>query len=359
VRIRAERDDLADVLSRAARAIGSRSPLPILQGVLVEVAGQTLKVTGTDLEVTVRTELEVEVMEEGVTVIPARFASEAVRKMPPGAVVLQAADGEVEITGGGPQFKFREMPAEDFPKIAEADLEGAVEVDGDAFLAALSQVSVAASNDDARPILTGVFFESEGGALRMVATDSYRLAVKDLPGIHAELTGLVPVRALRELKRTVGASKLKVAIGSRDATFASERGTLTARLIEGTFPNYRQLIPESYPHQLTVDRDSLLEAVDRASLVAEDHIPVRLLLRSDGMDLSVTRQDVGGESEHIAATYTGDELEIAFNSRYLNDGLSVVDGDDIVLDLMDPLKPGVLRGSASEEFLYLLMPVRL
>jgi len=359
VRIRAERDDLADVLSRAARAIGSRSPLPILQGVLVEVAGQTIKVTGTDLEVTVRTELEVEVMEEGNTVIPARLASEAVRKMPPGAVVLQAADGEVEITGGGPQFKFREMPAEDFPKVPEADLEGAVEVDVDAFSAALSQVSVAASNDDARPILTGVFFESEGGALRLVATDSYRLAVKDLPAIHAELAGLVPVRALRELKRTVGASKLKVAIGSREATFASERGTLTARLIEGTFPNYRQLIPESYPHQLTVDRDSLLEAVDRASLVAEDHIPVRLLLRSDGMDLSVTRQDVGGESEHIAATYTGDEMEIAFNSRYLNDGLSVVDGDDVVLDLMDPLKPGVLRGSASEEFLYLLMPVRL
>lgn len=359
MRIRAERDDLADVLSRAARAIGSRSPLPILQGVLVEVIGKTMRVTGTDLEVTVRTELEVEVMEDGVTVIPARLASEAVRKLPAGAVVLQAADGEIEITGGGPQFKFRELPSDDFPKIAEPDLSGAVEVDGDAFVAALAQVSVAASTDDARPILTGVYFETEGEALRMVATDSYRLAVRDLPSMKAALSGLVPVRALRELKRTVGSSRLKVAIGGREATFASDRGMLTARLIEGTFPNYRQLIPASYPNRLTVDRDSLLDAVDRASLVAEDHIPVRLLLREGGLDLSVKRQDVGGEDEHVEATYVGDEMEIAFNSRYLNDGLSVVEGDDVILDLMDPLKPGVLRGSGSEEFLYLLMPVRL
>lgn len=359
MRIRAERDDLADVLSRAARAIGSRSPLPILQGVLIEVTGQTMRVTGTDLEVTVRTELEVEVMEDGATVIPARLASEAVRKLPPGAVVLQAADGEIEITGGGPQFKFREMPADDFPKLTDPDLTGAVEVDGDAFTEALAQVSVAASHDDARPILTGVFFENEGGALRMVATDSYRLAVRDLPAMHADLAGLVPVKALRELKRTVGSSKLKVAMGAREATFASERGTLTARLIEGTFPNYRQLIPESYPNRVTVDRDSLLAAVDRASLVAEDHIPVRLMLREGGLDLSVTRQDVGGEAEHVEAGYSGDEMTIAFNSRYLNDGLSVLQGDDVILDLMDPLKPGVLRGSDSEEFLYLLMPVRL
>jgi DNA polymerase-3 subunit beta len=359
VRIRAERDDLADVLARATRAIGARSPLPILQGVLVEVTGKTMRVTGTDLDVTIRTDLEVEVIEDGTTVIPARLASEAVRKLPPGAVVLQAADGDVEITGGGPQFRFRELPADEFPKISEPDLTDAVDVDGAAFADALGQVAVAASNDDARPILTGVYFETQGGALRMVATDSYRLAVRDLPTMQAELAGLVPVRALRELKRTIGADTVKVAIGTREATFASERGTLTARLIEGTFPNYRQLIPESYPNRLTVNRDALLEAVDRASLVAEDHIPVRLMLQDGGLELSVTRQDVGGETEHIPAGYDGDEMTIAFNSRYLNDGLSVVEGDDVVLDLMDPLKPGVLRGADSEDFLYLLMPVRL
>lgn len=359
MRIRAERDDLADVLSRAARAIGTRSPLPILQGVLLEVQGRMLRVTGTDLEVTIRTNLEVEVMEEGRTVIPARLASDAVRKLPGGAVTIERSEGEVEISGGGPQFRLRELPADDYPKIADPDLAGAVEVDGAVFAEALAQVAVAASTDDARPILTGVFFESEGGKLRLVATDSYRLAVRDVPSVSADLAGLVPVRALRELQRTVGSPRLRITLGAREATFASDRGTLTARLIEGTFPNYRQLIPESYPARLTVDRDALLEAIDRASLVAEDHIPLRLTLQEGGIELSVTRQDVGRESEHVAAAYQGEEMTIAFNSRYLNDGVTAVDGDEVALDVLDPLKPGVIRGPESGDFLYLLMPVRL
>lgn len=359
MRIRAERDDLADVLSRAARAVGTRSPLPILQGLLIEVTGRTMRVTGTDLEVTIRTELEVEVMEEGVTVIPARLATEAVRKLPAGAVIVQAGEGEVEITGGGPRFRLRELSADDFPKVSEPDLTGAITVDGKNFAEAVAQVSVAASNDDARPILTGVFFESEDGALRLVATDSYRLAVRNLPSVEAGLSGLVPVRALKELARTIGADQLQIAIGAREATFGSARGTLTARLIEGTFPNYRQLLPDSYPNKLVIGRDPLLQAIDRASLVAEDHIPVRMLLQEGGVELSVTRQDVGGETEHVEASYTGDEMTIAFNSRYLNDGVQALSGTEVVLDVLDPLKPGVLRSVEGEEFVYLLMPVRL
>jgi len=333
--------------------------MPILQGVLVEVTGTTMRVTGTDLEVTVRTELDVEVMDGGSTVIPARLATEAVRKLPPGAVVLQAEGGEIEITGGGPRFRFREFNVEDYPKIAEPDLTGAVAVDGAAFASAVSQVAVAASTDDARPILTGVYFENEDGKLRMVTTDSYRLAVRDLPSIDAHMVGLVPVRALKELARSVGAAGLKVAMGDREAAFVSDRGSLTARLIEGSFPPYRKLIPESYPNRVTVGRDALLEAIDRASLVAEDHIPIRMTLQEGGIDLSVTRQDVGGETEHVEADYSGEEMTIAFNSRYLNDGVTAIDTEQVILDVMDPLKPGVLRGAGNDDYLYLLMPVRL
>jgi DNA polymerase-3 subunit beta len=134
---------------------------------------------------------------------------------------------------------------------------------------------------------------------------------------------------------------------------------LTARLIEGTFPNYRQLIPETYPNRLTIERDALLEAIDRASLVAEDHIPIRMNMQEGGVELSVTRQDVGGEIEHVVADYQGEEMTIAFNSRYLNDGVGAVDSDTVVLDMLDPLKPGVIRGADDDDFLYLLMPVRL
>ncbi len=359
VRIRAERDALVDVLSRAGRAVGTRSPLPVLQGLLVEVTGKKMQVMGTDLEVTVRTELEVETTEEGKTVIPSRLATEAVRKLPPGAVVLEVKEGEIVITGGGPRFRFRELRIDDFPKLDDPDLSEAAGVDGEAFAAALGQVMIAASTDDARPILTGVFFEHEEGNLRLVATDSYRLAVRDVPAVAAELSGLVPVRALKELGRSVGAAELQVGVGGREAAFASSRGTLTAHVIEGTFPNYRQLIPESYPSRLKVDRKALLAAIDRASLVAEDHIPIRLTLSSGGVELSVSRQDVGGETEHVEGEYNGEEMTIAFNSRYLNDGVTAVEEEMVVLDVLDPLKPGVIRGGESEDFLYLLMPVRL
>jgi len=359
VRIRAERDDLVDVLSRASRAVSPRSPLPILQGLLVSVVGHTLRVTGTDLDMTVRTQLEVEVLEEGRTVVPGRLITEAARKLPPGAVVLGAGEGEVELSGGGPRFRFRELAVDDFPVIAEPTLTGALEVDGDDFLAALEQVVVAASRDDARPVLTGVYFESTEGALRLVATDSYRLALRDLPGVRSAATGLVPVRALRELTRTVGTKKMQIAVGAREASFASSKGSLTVRLIEGSFPNYRQLLPSAYPNRLTVGRDELLQAIDRASLVAEDHIPIRLQLEAGGVELSVSRQDVGGETEHVAAEYQGEEMTIAFNSRYLNDGVQAVQEDRVVLDVVDPLKPGVVRGAEGEDYLYLLMPVRL
>ena len=359
MRIRAERDDLADVLARAGRAVGTRSPLPILQGVLCDVAGGKLTVTGTDNEITVRTVLDVEVTEEGRTVIPAKLAADAVRKLPAGAVTMTANETEVEITGNGPRFNLRAMAVEDYPKIADADTSGAVEVDGGQLTHALAQVGVAASGDDARPTLTGVLFESNEGALRLVATDSYRLAVKDVPGVAAEAAKLVPYRALRELTRTVGSGTMQVALGDRDASFVTDEGRLTVRVIDATFPNYRQLLPEGHANRLTVDKDALLEAVGRAALVAEDHIPVRLAMHSGGVELSVIRQEVGEATELLEGDYDGEDMTIAFNTRYLTDGVTAVDDEKVVIETSDPLKPGLIHGADSAEFRYLLMPVRL
>ncbi len=358
MRIRAERDDLADVLARAARAVGTRSPQQILQGLLCVVRGNRLEVTGTDGEVTIRTTLEVEVLAAGRTVVPAKLAAEAVRKLPVGAVTLSAEEGEVEITGNGPRFRLREFVVNDFPDIPDTIEAPLVEIDGEAFVAALAQVGVAASGDDARPTLTGVLFEPKDEGLRLVATDSYRLALRDLPGIAAGTTALVPYRALREIGRTIADAKIGVQLDGRQAAFSSERGRMTARVIEATFPNYGQLLPESYPNRLTVSKTALLDAVGRAALVAEDHIPVRLALSDAGVELSVTRQEVGEETEHIEAEYSGEDMTIAFNTRYLTDGVSAVAGDEVVLETIDPLKPGMLSGG-SDGFQYLLMPVRL
>lgn len=361
MRIRAERDDLADVFSRATRAVGIKSALPILQGVLCEARGKKIHVTGTDLELTARITTEVDVMQEGAVVIPARLATEAIRKMPAGAVTIASTEGEVEIEGKGPRFSLRELAAADFPQLTDPDFTDAVDVAGDEFAAAIAQVTVAASTDAARPILTGVLIEAPEDGARLVATDSYRLAVRDMPGVTVGDTGLVPARGLRELARTVGSDKVQVAIGEREAAFGSDRGSLSLRLIEGNFPNYQQLLPESYPNKLTVAKEDLLDALGRASLVAEDHIPVRFKLMAGGAEVNVTRQDVGGESEHIEGKFEGqdEEVVIAFNPRYLTDGVSAVNSDEIEIEVIDGLKPSVIRGSGEPEFLYLLMPVRV
>ncbi len=359
MRIRAERDELADVLARAGRAVGTRSPLPILQGILCEVEGGRLTVTGTDNEVTVRTYLDVEVTEEGRTVIPAKLAAEAVHKLPLGAVTLAANDGEVEITGGGPRFKLREMVVDDYPKITDTPVENGIEVDGAQLIKALSQAGVAASVDDARPTLTGVLFEGEEDSLRLVATDSYRLGVRDVEDVKMEGSKLVPYRALRELGRTIGAGPMTIALGEREASFATDQGRLTVRIIDATFPNYRQLLPDGHTNSLTVDKTALLEAVARCALVAEDHIPVRLAMHSGGVELSVIRQEVGEAAELLEGEYVGEDMTIAFNTRYLTDGVNAVDDERIVIETSDPLKPGLLLGAEKKDFKYLLMPVRL
>lgn len=361
MRIRAERDDLADVFSRANRGVGARPAQAILQGVLCEVQGSTLKVTGTDLEMTVRTTVEVEVLEEGSLVMPARLAGEAIRKMPAGAVTLTTSDGEVEIMGAGPRFSLRELPVDEFPHLGDVDFAGSVEANGDELVAAIAQATVGASVDSARPILTGVLFEPDEEGIRLVATDSYRLAVRKVADVVLQESGLVPARGLRELSRTVGAAKMQFSMQQREAVFGSARGSLTLRLIEGTFPNYRQLLPDSYPNRVVVAKEDLLEALGRASLVAEDHIPVRLRLMDGGVEVTVTRQDVGGETEHIDGDYEGEveDVMIAFNPRYLTDGVSAIDTDRVQIEVTDGLKPSVIRGVDDDRFTYLLMPVRI
>ena len=360
MRIRADRDDLGDLFSRANRAIGARSALPVLQGLLCEVAGSTLRVTGTDLEMTVRTQVEVEVLEDGRCVIPGKILEQAVRRMPSGVVTIGTREADVEIVGRGPEFSLRALSLEDFPELEETE-PGGTDVDGTELASAIAQVTTAASGDAARPILTGVLFESREDGVRLVSTDSYRLAVRDLPGVGIEGSGLIPARGLRELPRTVGSTKVTVNLSGREGVFSSERGSLRLRMIEGTFPKYQTLLPESYPNQVVVDRDGLLDALGRVALVAEDHIPVRLKLLEGGVEITVRRQDVGGESEHLEGAYSGsdDEVEIAFNPRYLADGVGAVASEQVRIQVIDGLKPSVIDGVNEPDFMYLLMPVRV
>ena len=176
-----------------------------------------------------------------------------------------------------------------------------------------------------------------------------------------EGTGLVPARGLRELPRTIGAPKVTAQLREREAVFSSDRGTLRLRLIDGNFPKYQSLLPDTYPNQVILNKEELLDALGRVTLVAEDHIPVKLKLMEGGVEVTVSRQDVGGETEHLAGEFSGtdEEVSIAFNPRYLQDGVAAMSGESVRIQVIDSFKPSVLDSGTEGEFLYLLMPVRV
>ena len=368
MKLRSERDTLVEALTTAGRAVSSRGgALPVLSGVRLEVRGDRLLVAGSDLDLTVQVDVGIGSGTDGVCVIPARLAADIVRSLEPGAVMFEAGDDEVRITSGRSQFAVRMLPAGDFPRLpaAAGDAAGeAVTLAGGQFADALRQVVRAASSDDARPILTGVLMAAEPTGLRLVATDSYRLAVRDLPGTTVLGEGqhvLVPSKALSELQRLLtSGQEVILRLGEHDATFEVGGVRLTTRLIEGEFPNYRQLIPSSYPNRLVVAKDALLDAVRRVKLLVRDATtPVRVALRSDVIVLTVVSTEVGQASEEIDAKYEGAEMTVAFNPTYMMEGVEAVVGDEILLETLDALRPAVIRSVEGDEYMYLLMPVRV
>lgn len=364
MKFRCERDLLFEALATAGRAVSSRGGnLPVLAGLRLELAGDRLVVTGSDLDLTISASIDVAGESDGVVVIPSKLVSDVVRAMEPGAVVLSLEDGDAQITAGRSDFSLRTIPAEEFPQVAAAEGD-AVTLETAGLADALRQVVPAASADDSRPILTGVLLAAESEGLRLVATDSYRLAVRDLPGASVLAEGqhvLVPSRALGELGRLLGDDDAEVTLrlGEREASFDVGDVVLTTRLIEGDFPNYRGLIPENHPNTLVVDRAELLDAVRRVRLLAQESTPVRLSMSDDGLELIAMTQDVGQAHESVEASYTGNELTVAFNPDYLLNGVDVSTGDQIQLETVDALKPAVMRSVDDQEFLYLLMPVRV
>jgi len=363
VKFRCERDVLVEALGTATRAVASRGgALPVLSGVKAELAGDRLTLSGSDLDLTIQVSVSVAGQEDGVAVVPARLAADIVRALEPGAVHIETEADEARISSGRSQFAVRLLPAEDFPRLAPT-VGDEVTLDAAAFAEALRQVVRAASHDDARPILTGVLMAAEGDGLRLVATDSYRLAVRDLRGttvLREGQTVLVPSKALGELTRVLsGAETVTLQLGERDATFVVGDTHLTTRLIEGEFPNYRQLIPSTHPNRLIVGREPLLDALRRVKLLAREATPVRITLKPEGIELTAITQDVGQAHEDLDAKYEGAEMVIAFNPEYLADGVEAVEGDEVTLETVDALKPAVVRSVESQDYLYLLMPVRV
>jgi DNA polymerase-3 subunit beta len=364
VKFRCERDTLAEAISTAQRAVAVRSgALPVLSGVQVTAADHAVELVGSDLDLTIRVTIPAQVDESGQAVVPAKLFDGLTTRLKPGAVTFEVDGDDARIAAGPARAGVRLLPADEFPRGGEP--EGtAVSVDAEPLAEALRQVIPAASRDDARPILTGVLIAATATGIRLVATDSYRLAVRDLDGVGMLGEGqkvLVGARGLNEVQRVFSSGKIDVTLGEREVKFSNESRSVTTRLIEGDFPNYEQLIPSGYPNRLNVSRAELEEAARLMQIVGEgrEGTPVRLAMSASGLELSATAQERADAAEAIDAKFEGTDLTVAFNPQFLLDGLAAIEGEEAVLETMDPLKPATLRGTDHQEFLYLLMPVRI
>jgi DNA polymerase III subunit beta len=377
VKFRCERDSLVEVLTTAGRAVSSRTSTSMaLGGVRIEVRDNHLGVVGTDLDLTVHASTEAIGITDGVCVAPAKLLADIVRSLEPGAVTVESEGEKVEIGAARSRFSLRTFPVDDFPSLPEPP-QPATFLPAAHLASALRQVVRAASSDDARPLLTGVLIAAEGGGIRLVATDSYRLAMRDIEGSDALTDAsqiLVPARALAELQRlsALGSTskedgegntevpKVGLSIGEHDVTFVAGNVKVSTRLLDGSYPDYRQLIPAEYPNRLHVGKDSLLDALRRVRLLVRDNTtPVRLSMRGGGVDLTVVSQEVGDASETVDADFEGTDLTIAFNPTYLIDGVEAVSGDEVLLETVDATKPATVRAAEETNFHYLLMPVRV
>jgi DNA polymerase III subunit beta len=365
MKINATRQALLDALLVVSRAVSARAALQALSGILI-TADDTARLRATDMELGLDVGLDAEIESSGAVVLPGRLLVEVVRSLPDGPVTLalREAERDVEITAGSSRFHLRTLPADDFPRFPEPEGDP-IELPAEALQETINRVARAASRDEARPVLTGVLVTTEGDQLTMVATDSYRLAVKrtklESP-VDNGLEANVPARALRELARlidAVGDEALRVWLTRNQALFRVGTVSLSSRLIDGQFPNHRQLLPESFEHEVKLPRSELLEVTRRVSQLAQRNAALRLSFSEGELVVSAETPDLGDAREGLPAPYTGELLEIGFNPEFVRDGLESIDADEVVLKLISPLRPGLLEPAGSDDFSYLVMPIRL
>jgi DNA polymerase III subunit beta len=319
------------------------------------------------MDVGLRVPLEAEIAREGVVVLPARLLLDVVRSLPSPQVSLEVrpADLDVELVSGSATFHIRTLRTEDFPPFPEPDGDTAVSVPSQAFVATALKVAGSASRDETRPVLTGILVSASDRELRMVGTDSYRLSVKETT-LEAPLSSgfevNVPARALQELARVAAHAddeQVTVTVRQNQVLFVLGRVVLSSRLIDGQFPNYRQLLPESFEHELRVGGPELTDVVRRISLLAQKNAPLRLSFTPGELSVSAQTPDVGEAQESLPVAFQGEPLEIGFNPDFLRDGLEAIDEGDVLLKLISPLRPGLIESADDSGFKYLIMPIRL
>src|SRR6202165_4730866 len=360
--------ELLAQLQTVTRVASTRSAVQALSGVMISATtDDPPELLATDMAIGLRVPLQADVSRPGSAVLPARLLLDVARSLPAEQLTmeLRSAEQDVELICGPTTFHLRTLRAEDFPTLPSPASEGRVVLPAEAFMQTVNRVARSASRDETRPVLTGILMSASGQELRMVATDSYRLSVQqtalDAP-LQGSLEANVPARALQELARIAQqapSEELAVSVGQNQVIFELGDTVLSSRLIDGQFPNYRQLLPDSVEHELRLSSAELTDVVRRVSLLAQKNAPLRLSFSEGTLTVSAQTPDVGEASEAVPVPFHGEAFEIGFNPDFLRDGLESIESDELVLKLISPLRPGLIESPDSKDFVYLIMPIRL
>ncbi len=366
-----ERDALADGVMWVSRSLSARPIMPVLLGVLIKADKKGVHLSGYDLETSGKAEVAADVKEEGTVLVSGKLLSDIARALPNKPVTFSLDGNRVSVISGSAKFALPTLSVSDYPNLPELPSETG-RLSGDLFAEAVSQVAVAAGKDDSLPVLTGVYVEIEENKLILAATDRYRLAVRELnwDAPRASASALIRARTLNDAaKSLVGAKSVSIALAAATATerligFASEGKVMTSRMLDGTFPPYRHLLPSERSATAVVEVAPFVDSVRRVALVADKTVPLRLAFNPGALTLEAGVGDDAQATEELEIAFDGEALSIAFNPTFLLDGLAAVNSAYVEIAFTGGSKPAVLSGKSSADgesdfsYRYLLMPMR-
>lgn len=321
--------------------------------------------SATDMEVGVRIGINAEIEVDGAALVPGRLLQEVVKALPADDVLIQRDGEDLSVESGSARFKLKLYAEDDFPRLPEPVVGEEVSVAASEFCETIERVVRSASHDEARPVLTGVFVSASGNEVVMVATDSYRLSVKETKvetTMDKAFEANIPARAMQEVVRIAGGmdvETLRICLSGNQVVFAIGETILSSRLIEGQFPSYKQLVPEVFEHRVVLGGDEFLGVVKRIGLMAQKNSPLKLVVEKGEITVSASTSDVGEAVENVPVRYDGEGVEVGLNPDFLRDGLESAGGGDIEVSLISPLRPGLIKRVEDDGFQYLIMPVRL
>ena len=365
MRFNIAKDELIEVLNSVSKGMSSRSTLPILSGILVSAEDSSVTFQTTDLEISIRHSVVADVADPGRTVVPGKLFIDIAKSMPDAAVTVATDGDQVIISCLDSAFTLSTLNPVDFPYFPQVETSMKVVLPPKRLADAVRKVGKAVSRDESRAILTGILFAVEDDNVRLAATDSYRLAVADV-AVEADepyepFQAIIPGRIFEDVaKMASGYDAITIAFSENQVVFTFGACIFVSRKIEGTYPNYKQLLPKDSACTITLPVAKLISTVKRVSILAQAHTPVRFSFSAEEQKVTVSAktQDVGASRAALEAQVDGESMDIAFNHQYLLDGLQAVEGN-VVIQLQSSLKPGTLRAEEDESFLYLAMPVRL